>query len=205
MKRELKVKVCGMRQSDNIKAVEEAGADLIGFILYDRSPRFVSEVPTYLPTKAERVGVFVDAGEDYIRDMAYNFSLSFVQLHGNETPELCETLREDGLNIIKALPVKSASDLDATKRYEGCCDYLLFDTKCDTYGGSGVTFDWKILDTYRGETPFLLSGGITPDHVESILAITHPLLYGVDLNSGFEIEPALKDAEKIKEFIDKLK
>ena len=198
------VKVCGMRQPENIRAVEQAGADWIGLICYDRSPRFVSSVPSYLPQHSKRIGVFVN--EDYagITHRAHELSLDYQQLHGKETPELSKKLHEEGFRLIKAFALRKASDLECTYAYAPYCDYFLFDTRCEGYGGSGKRFDWSILTGYKGETPFLLSGGIRPENAEAIRNFRHPRFAGIDLNSGFEIEPGLKDVDKLKNFIQQI-
>lgn len=195
------VKVCGMRQPENIRDVEQAGADWMGFICYDRSPRFVSSIPSYLPQQSKRVGVFVN--EDYagITHRAHELSLDYLQLHGKETPELCKKLHEEGFRLIKAFALRKASDLERTYAYAPYCDYFLFDTPCHGYGGSGQSFEWSILKDYQGNTPFLLSGGICPESLPALSGFCHPRWAGIDLNSGFETAPAQKDAEKLTYFI----
>ena len=199
------VKVCGMRQPENIRAVEQAGADWIGLICYDRSPRFVSSVPSYLPKHSKRIGVFVN--EDYagITHRAHELSLDYLQLHGKETPELCKKLHEEGFRLIKAFALRKASDLECTYAYAPYCDYFLFDTPCHGYGGSGQSFDWSILGNYKGNTPFLLSGGINPGSAAAIRKFRHPLFAGIDLNSGFETAPAQKDAKQLASFIEQFR
>ena len=134
-----------------------------------------------------------------------NGGLDYLQLHGHESPDTCRTLRERGYAIIKAFPIADEEDLKMTADYEGRADYFLFDTKCSGYGGSGRRFDWSVLSGYKGRTPFLLGGGIAPDSVEAVRNFRHPKLAGIDLNSGFETAPGIKDAEKLKTFIDKIK
>ena len=187
------VKVCGMRQPENIRAVEQAGADWIGLICYDRSPRFVSSVPSYLPQHSKRIGVFVN--EDY----------AGITLHGKETPELCKKLHEEGFRLIKAFALRKASDLECTYAYAPYCDYFLFDTPCHGYGGSGQSFDWSILGNYKGDTPFLLSGGIRPESLPALSGFHHPRWAGIDLNSGFETAPAQKDAKQLASFIEQFR
>ena len=199
------VKVCGMRQPENIRAVEQAGADWIGLICYDRSPRFVSSVPSYLPQHSKRIGVFVN--EDYagITHRAHELSLYYLQLHGKETPELCKKLHEEGFRLIKAFALRKASDLECTYAYAPYCDYFLFDTPCHGYGGSGQSFDWSILGNYKGDTPFLLSGGIRPESLPALSGFHHPRWAGIDLNSGFETAPAQKDAKQLASFIEQFR
>lgn len=202
------VKVCGMREPHNIRAVESAGADWMGFILYPRSPRYVDRRPDCLPVRARRIGVFVDAAATEIAVRTEEFGLHAVQLHGHESPEFCTALRgtlPDGTLLIKALHIACTGDMRRAAEYEDVCDYLLFEPPSDTYGGSGKRFDWSLLDNYRGSLPFILSGGIGPDAAEALAALHHPRWAGVDLNSRFETAPAVKDAELLKEFIHKIK
>lgn len=246
----MKVKVCGMRDADNIRAVSQLGVDMIGFIFYPKSPRYVQMlssmagiIPDYseerfknlrpqeeksetlegrmtttetsdaTPTKQPaRVGVFVDDMPQNIVTRVYNYHLDYIQLHGNEPRETIENLRatldpdiQPGIKIIKAISVSSAEDIQKYKEYVGAVDLFLFDTKCKTVGGSGEQFDWQVLEHYDGETPFLLSGGIGPEDVNRVKAFHHPKCIGIDLNSKFEIEPALKDVEKLKEFLKEIK
>ena len=199
------VKVCGMRDADNIRQVEECGADWMGFIFFSRSPRFVAEVPHYLPSKQKRVGVFVNASYDEIKARVEAFGLDAVQLHGAEKADLCMRLRNDGLTVVKAFSLRSAADVQQTDGYIGACDYFLFDTPTAAYGGSGRMFDWTLLQAYKGPTPFLLSGGLTPDSLEALVAFSHSQWAGIDLNSGFETQPALKNPQALKSFISKFR
>ena len=199
------IKVCGMTLGENIREVESLGVDLIGNIFYPKSPRCVQSVPDYLPAAAARVGVFVDVPveEVMVQDIRYRFG--YVQLHGNETPDYCCTLKNLGFKLIKAFSISEAADLEKTSQYEGLCEYYLFDTKTPGYGGSGNSFDWTVLDAYSGRTPFLLSGGIGPDSAAALKAFSHHALAGYDLNSRFETAPGVKSAGQIKTFLEKLK
>lgn len=195
------VKVCGMREPDNIRDVEALHPDMMGFICWDKSPRYVTAVPSYMP-KCLRVCVFVNPSFNYALQMADSLKADYLQLHGSETPDFCQELKQaTGLKIIKAISIANPADIEKSKKYQGVADILLFDTKCATVGGSGVKFDWSVLENYDGTTPFLLSGGITPGDAEAILSITHPMFAGVDLNSGFESSPAVKEISKLKNFI----
>ena len=194
-----KVKVCGMREAENIREVEALGVDLMGFIFWPKSSRYVSERPDYLPTKCKRVGVFVDEDIEKVKHIADDYALGYIQLHGHESPEYCVLLK--GHKLIKAFNIATKEDLEATKPYEGLVDYFLFDTKGKSVGGNGEKFDWTVLEAYQGNTPFLLSGGIGPDDAERVKAINHPKCIGIDLNSRFETAPAIKDVNKLKEFI----
>jgi phosphoribosylanthranilate isomerase len=190
-----------MRDGENIRAVERLGIDMMGFICWPRSPRYVSEVPAYLP-QCERVGVFVNQSLDEIQKRMETFGFSYIQLHGSESAEFCQAVREKtGCKVIKAISISSEADLALAGQYEGSVDLLLFDTKCTSFGGSGKQFNWDILSEYRGPLPFLLSGGIGPEDAERLRQFHHDKSLGFDINSRFEIEPGIKDTEKIRTFI----
>ncbi len=196
------VKVCGMREADNIRAVEQLGIDWMGFIFWPKSSRYVSERPAYLPERCKRVGVFVDADMAEMLGKADSFGLDIMQLHGKEAAETCRLLKEaTGKTVVKALNIATEDDLLLAKDYEGVADYLLFDTKAQMVGGNGKKFDWSVLQHYEGATPFILSGGIGPDDAARVKAFHHPMMAGIDLNSRFETEPALKDVKKLKSFL----
>ncbi len=211
-----------MRDADNIRDISALGVDMIGLIFYPPSPRYVQQfssgagiIPDYAPDMGKtplRVGVFVDDMPQNIVTRVYNYKLDYIQLHGNEPRETLENLRatidpdiKPKIKIIKAISVSSAEDIKKYKEYVGAADLFLFDTKCKTVGGSGEQFDWQVLLAYDGDVPFLLSGGIGPDDAELIKNFHHPKCIGIDLNSKFEIEPALKDVEKLKQFLVKVK
>lgn len=211
-----------MRDADNIRDISALGVDMIGLIFYPPSPRYVQQfssgagiIPDYAPDMGKtplRVGVFVDDMPQNIVTRVYNYKLDYIQLHGNEPCETLENLRatidpdiKPNIKIIKAISVSSAEDIKKYKEYVGAADLFLFDTKCKTVGGSGEQFDWQVLQAYDGDVPFLLSGGIGPDDAERVRNFHHPKCIGIDLNSKFEIEPALKDVEKLKQFLVKVK
>lgn len=191
-----------MRDAENIREVEALGIDLIGFIFWSKSSRYVSEKPDYLPTNCKRVGVFVDENIEVVKKIAQDYALDYIQLHGNETPDYCALLK--GHKLIKAFNIATAEDFVKTKPYEGLVNYFLFDTKGKSVGGNGEKFDWSVLDDYHGTTPFILSGGIGPDDAERVRAFHHPQLAGIDLNSKFEDAPALKNIQKLKTFLEQL-
>ena len=197
------IKVCGMREADNIREVEALGVDWLGLIFWPKSSRYVSERPDYLPQHVKRVGVFVDENLDTVRKKADDYALDLIQLHGSESPDYIRALKAS-CSIIKAFSIATADDLEQTKDYEGLVDYFLFDTKGPSVGGNGVQFNWDVLKDYHGKTPFLLSGGIGPDDAERIQAFHHPQCIGIDLNSRFELSPGLKDINKLKQFIQVL-
>lgn len=194
-----------MREPGNIREVERLGVDWMGFIFWERSSRYVSKKPTYLPTKQKRVGVFVDADIKEILEKVEEYHLDIIQLHGKESPAYIQTLRplcgDRVAAIIKALNIATREDLEQTKPYEGMVDYFLFDTKAKMVGGNGTKFDWSVLTEYKGTTPFILSGGIGPDDADKVKAFRHPRLAGIDLNSRFETAPGVKDIEQLKHFI----
>ena len=195
-----------MREAQNISTVEALGIDWMGLIFYPPSSRYVTEVPGYLP-RCKRVGVFVDADLDFIARRVTQFGLNLVQLHGNESPDFCKQIRTQfpGLGIIKVFSIRTIEELQRTAQYEGLADYFLFDTFCKEKGGSGRMFDHSILNSYKGNTPFLLSGGLSLENMADIQDFSHPCLHGYDLNSRFEISPALKDADKLREFINQIR
>ena len=197
------VKVCGMRDAENIRALEALGIDMMGFIFWPKSSRYVSERPAYLPTSSQRVGVFVDESIDKVMQYAAAFQLDVIQLHGGESPEYVSRLK--GLKVIKAFNIATADDLKQVKLYEGLADCFLFDAKGRSVGGNGTQFDWDVLQGYTGKTPFLLSGGIGPDDAGRITDFEHPRCIGIDLNSRFETAPGLKDVDKLKAFLEKVK
>ena len=215
-----------MRDAQNIREVSQLGVDMIGMIFYPKSPRYVEMqsshagiIPDYAKEDINiksakspvRVGVFVDDMVQNIVTRVVNYHLDYVQLHGNEPREMCENLRltldpdiRPGIKIIKAISVSDASDIQKYKEYVGAVDLFLFDTKCKTVGGSGQQFDWQVLEQYDGEVPFLLSGGIGPEDTSRLHAFHHPKCIGIDLNSRFEIEPGVKDVEKLKGFLNEM-
>lgn len=197
------IKVCGMRDAANIRELELLDIDWMGFIFYPGSPRYVGRSLDYIPSKVKKIGVFVDQDLQIVREKAKQNKLDAIQLHGSEPPRYCIDLHEEGYKVIKSFGIDEdglipLAQLDA---YEGKCDYFLFDRKTTLHGGSGRKFDWSRLSDYQGDTPFLLSGGISPEDVEEIKSFVHPCFAGIDINSRFEIEPALKDIELIKKFI----
>lgn len=208
MIRNLKLKVCGMRDPHNIAEVAALAPDYMGFIFYEKSPRYAGnlapEVVYILPSSICRVGVFVNASQEEIETTVRKYRLDRVQLHGAESPELCNALRKV-CPVVKAISVRDAADVqESTRRYEGAVDYLLFDTKTPLYGGSGEQFDWSSLDSYDGGTEFFLSGGIGLDDAQRLHGLDMPLLHAVDINSRFETEPGVKDTVKLERFFREL-
>ena len=201
------IKVCGMREPENIRAVEALGIDLMGFIFWPRSSRYVGEKPSYLPRNCRRVGVFVDAALPDILTAVEDFRLDMIQLHGHESPEAIATLkaRIPGVRVVKSLAVAGLEDLEQTEAYADVCDAFLFDTKGRLPGGNGRQFDWCVLQRYQGRLPFLLSGGIGPDDAQRIRAFQVPGRLGIDRNSRFETGPGVKDVDALRTFIETIR
>lgn len=231
------IKVCGMRDAQNIREVAGLDIDMMGFIFWPRSSRFVPMIssqagiiPDYSPERLsravnadgsvgyvfpkhiKRVGVFVDEMPQTIITYVYNYSLDYIQLHGQETPTLIDNLRRSivpdiapSIKIIKAFGISSPDDLAQCEAYEGHADLFLFDTRTPLKGGSGQQFDWSVLQAYHGSTPFLLSGGIGPDDAQRVKAFHHPQCIGIDVNSKFETAPAMKNVELLRPFIKQIK
>jgi len=202
----LKIKVCGMKFTQNREEVEKLPIDFLGFIFYPKSKRFVGENTDsgLFNSEKTKVGVFVDENAFEILGLAKNFGFEFVQLHGKENPKTCQLLRNQGVKVIKAFNLNESFKFEKLQDYKTTVDYFLFDTKTDLPGGSGQKFNWEILKKYTGNVPFFLSGGINPDDAEKIKQLEHPQLFGIDLNSGFEDEPGLKNSEKLGKFIAKI-
>lgn len=194
-----------MRDSENILAVDKLGVDWMGFIFYPKSSRYVDTVPNKMPINAKRVGVFVNEEITVVKQISSKFSLDIIQLHGNESPSFCSELSIGGFTVMKAFSVDDVFPSSLVKSYQHTCKYFLFDTKTESFGGSGKKFDWGILSDYDGETPFLLSGGLSIEDANELLNINHPKLIGLDVNSKFEVSPALKDISKIEHFIKQIK
>ena len=202
-----KIKICGMTQPDNIKAVLMLKPDFMGFIFYPHSPRCITGKidPSFIQSIASNVittGVFVDESPDVILQTAKAHRLRAIQLHGSETPEDCETLQREGLTVIKAFGIKTAADLLQTERYAACSDYFLFDTQSQNHGGTGQSFDWSVLKTLPLTKPWLLGGGISPANISEAAATG---CHALDLNSRFEIEPGIKDINSLKEAIKQIR
>jgi len=190
-----------MREPANIRAVAELGPDLMGFIFYPRSPRYVGEdfVMPLLPETLQKTGVFVKAPADQVLELAQKYGLDYVQLHSDETPEYCAEMREAGLKVLKAFAVDASFDFEELKAFEGIADYFLFDTKGDGYGGHGKTFDRNILNNYTLDTPFFIAGGISNDNIGELLNYSHPMFKGVDVNSRYEVSAGVKDVGALRE------
>ncbi|MXN89964.1 phosphoribosylanthranilate isomerase [Flavobacterium sp. Sd200] len=195
------IKVCGLADNESSRQVAKLdGIHYLGFIFYDKSKRFTNES---LETDKQKVGVFVNAPSEYITEQIQKHGLNTVQLHGNENAEFIKQLPKT-VQIIKAFGIAAKEDLDAAKLYDGLVDYFLFDTKSNNHGGTGTSFNWQVLDSYKGNTPFLLSGGIGLDSVEKLKKFSHPKLAGYDLNSRFETAPKIKDVNLLVQFLKEM-
>ncbi|MHB8206226.1 phosphoribosylanthranilate isomerase [Mucilaginibacter sp.] len=204
----MKIKVCGLRDPGNIEQVVKLRPNYIGFIFYDKSPRFVNEIPVELlkaiPTTVAKTAVFVNETAENIETLIAKYNFDAIQLHGNESPAFC-ALFKGRVKVIKAFGLSTDFDFTELYPYVDHVDLFLFDTKTSSHGGSGETFDWTILDKYDLDKPFFLSGGLSLDNLDEVKNITHPQFYGVDLNSRFEIEPGLKNINKLETAFNLLK
>lgn len=201
----MKIKVCGMRLASNIKDLGALEIDFMGFIFYNKSSRNVAKLPLInIPKNIQRVGVFVNSSIAEIEQRAREFNLDYIQLHGDETPEFCEELQKKGYMLFKAFAVDDNFDFKVLEAYEEACAYFLLDAKGHSYGGNGIQFDWKILNQYTSKKPFFLSGGIDLKSIQSVLNLELPQLYGIDVNSKFELSPAVKDISKIKKLVKEI-
>ncbi len=195
-----------MRDPDNIASLAGLKPDLLGFIFYPGSKRYVLDKIKNLhslniASDIERVGVFVNEKYDQILEYTQHFGITTVQLHGVESREECLKLKQAGYKVIKAILIGEESDLQQCNGYSEVADIFLFDTKSEQYGGTGKKFDWSVLQSYNLQVPFLISGGISANDIPDLSNFVHPYFLGVDINSKFEVEPGLKDVEKVKEFI----
>lgn len=213
----MKIKVCGMRDPDNLRELSALPVDYVGFIFYEKSKRYAerAELSDWLQAnpalfaQVARTGVFVNAEVDYLLNIVHDYQLDFVQLHGNESPGYCQELQLlwsvrtiKTPRLIKAFSVNADFDFGLTEAYASSCELFIFDTGGQAaHGGTGVKWDWQKLAAYHGETPFLLSGGIGPEDVARVQAVAHPQLLGLDLNSRFESAPGVKDIAKLRAFL----
>src|SRR5215217_6480422 len=204
----MKIKVCGLRQQDNIEKVVALQPNFIGFIFYEKSPRFVGEeldeeYIKSIPQNIKKVGVFVNASPGNILNMVKKYDLQYAQLHGNEMPDICRSIRQKGVSVIKAFSINEQFNFAMLNNYKSFCDLFLFDSAGANPGGNGTSFDWNLLKKYDNEKPFFLSGGIGMDNIEEIIELSKTLpVYGIDVNSKFEIEPGIKDIAKLGELFN---
>lgn len=206
----MKIKVCGLTDPGNVLAVAETKPDYMGFIFYRGSVRFIGEEPdpwlfNCVPQGAKKVGVFVDEKINKILASSVTAGLEIIQLHGNENDKTCSELKSSGLVVIKSFSIGRDFRFESLTKYLPVCDYFLFDTKSEIYGGSGKKFNWSKLEEYTFDKPFFLSGGIGPDDSGEIEKISNHALYAIDINSRFETVPGIKDGSLVKRFINELK
>ena len=202
----MKLKICGMKYNDNISLISKLNPDYMGFIFYDKSKRFFDNEPIPRVNKnIKKVGVFVDPEIEYLNFIIKKYSLDLVQLHGNEKPDFISQIQD--VKIIKAFSIDKNFNFNSTENYMKC-DYFLFDTKGKLPGGNGISFDWKILTSYKFNKPYFLSGGIGLHNIEQLKDFFSSTIskycFAVDINSHFEIEYAKKDYELIKKFKNEL-
>jgi len=199
----MKLKVCGLRNDENIAEVLKLKPNYIGFILWEPSPRFTETPPTVeIPAGTEKVGVFVNAEQDYIRRMNDRFNFDLIQLHGSENPEYCQRLADEGFRVIKAFGVFDRFEFSILEHYKAACEFFLFDTKGKLPGGNGFAFNWNLLKKYETDVPYFLSGGISPEHAPFLREAEGKLsAHAIDINSRFEVEPGLKDLAKLDPFV----
>ena len=210
----MNIKVCGITQFKQLQQLEALNIDYAGLIFYKDSPRYIGDKITGKQIKdadfdIKKVGVFVDPGYSELLDAIDEYGLDIVQLHGNETPEMCEELSGE-VEVIKAFRISGDKSIDIDEMvadYDEVCDYYLFDTAGlkESFGGTGQQFDWGILKKAKIEKPFFLSGGIGPDDAAKVKAFTHPDFFAVDVNSKFELSPGLKDMASILKFLQAFK
>ncbi len=206
----MKIKVCGMKYSENIQTIAELNPDYLGFIFYNKSPRFAlskldSNQLIKLDPNIKKVGVFVDESYENILRICCDYKIEMVQLHGFESPQFCLKLKKLGLRVIKAFGVDEGFNFKELELYSFSCDFFLFDTKTSKHGGSGRKFDWNCLKTYQMKMPFFLSGGISSEDLDEIKNLNLENLYAIDVNSRFEIKPGLKDPEKVNLLINEIR
>ncbi|MGQ0829375.1 MAG: phosphoribosylanthranilate isomerase [Bacteroidota bacterium] len=197
----MKLKVCGLKYKENIEQVAVLHPDYMGFIFYPGSKRFVGNdfVMPNISSNIKKVGVFVNATVDEIKEKVIKYKLDLVQLHGDESSQFCAQIKPI-VKVMKAFGINETFDFKILESYKNSCDYFLFDTKTSEYGGSGKQFDWTILKSYNNDIPFFLSGGLDLKNINNLQLTTCNLQpFAIDVNSKFEIEPGLKDIEKLKQ------
>ncbi len=195
-----------MREQENVSQVAELKPDWMGFIFDKNSPRYFLNAKNKADLKnispaIKTVGGFVNEDVNEIRKKVEQYQLKAVQLHGEEPPEFCQQIQQSGVSVIKAFRVNEYFDFTVTERYTPHVDYFLFDTKGRQPGGTGIRFNWQLLEGKRFAKPFLLSGGISSEYMEEIKSFHHPDFIGIDINSKFEISPGLKDVTLIRTFL----
>lgn len=200
----MKLKVCGLKDEANIEDVISTSPDFVGFIFYEKSPRFVHDLDSEFVRNlsgVKKVGVFVNADMDFIIDQVEKFGLDHVQLHGDESVEFAKSLKDVGISVIKVFRVKDTLP-EEMDEFKPLADLFLFDTMTSEFGGSGRQFDWSILNGINH--PFLLSGGVGANDISKIKSLDFEYLVGLDVNSKVEVSPGVKDVNLIKEVKERL-
>jgi phosphoribosylanthranilate isomerase len=205
-------KICGLRTSETVDCAVEAGASMVGFVFFPPSPRSISiadasTLVARVPVGIKKVALTVNADDDFLREIAENTGIDIFQLHGNEQPERVFEIRHTfGLPVIKALPVEDRVDLMVARGYDAVVDYFLFDSKpprdASRPGGNATAFDWSLLKRFSLAKPWLLAGGLTPQNVSQAVEISGAQM--VDVSSGVEDAPGVKNLDKIRSFLSAL-
>ncbi len=199
MRKDFIIKVCGMKEEQNIMQLSELPIQYIGHIFYSKSARYAADILNLkLPSNIKKTGVFVNSDLKEITDLIDKLSLGAIQLHGEERAELAESLKTKGVEVIKAFGIDENFNWQQLDPFINIVDYFLFDTKSSAYGGTGKTFNWEKLHEYPYNVPYFLSGGLSTDNLNEALKFDDDRLVGLDLNSKFETEPGIKDIEKLK-------
>ncbi|HEV8269887.1 MAG TPA: phosphoribosylanthranilate isomerase [Chitinophagaceae bacterium] len=210
----MNIKVCGITQFKQLQQLDALNIDYAGLIFYKDSPRYMGGKITGKQIKdadfdIKKVGVFVNPTYSELLDAIDEYGLDIVQLHGNETPEMCEELSGE-VEVIKAFRIAGDESINIDEMvmpYDAACDFYLFDTAGlkESFGGTGKQFDWSILKKAKIEKPFFLSGGIGPDDAQKVKAFKHPDFFAIDVNSKFELAPGIKDMAAILKFLQGFK
>ena len=206
MVNQLLIKVCGITEQQNMQSVLELPIDYVGHIFYQKSKRFLAQpIPQQIPQNIKKTGVFVNSTLQEIKTTIQNHQLNAIQLHGEESIDLVKSLKNENLEIIKVFGIDDQFDWQTISPFLDVVDYLLFDTKSKDFGGTGITFNWEKLQDYPFDKPYFLSGGISLDNIYEAACFQDKRCIGLDLNSKFEIEPGLKDIEKLKKALKIIK
>ncbi|MCF6128872.1 phosphoribosylanthranilate isomerase [Flavobacterium sp. AS60] len=205
----MKIKICGMKFTENISEIVELQPDYLGFIFYEKSPRnFENTIPN-IDKSIQKVGVFVNASFEIIQEKVKQHELDLVQLHGDESPEFCHLLLQNKFKVIKAFSIDNQFNFNTLNNYTNYCDHFLFDTKGTNYGGNGITFDWSVLENYHLDKPYFLSGGIGAENIEEVKSFLSKdyskNCIAIDCNSKLELSPGLKSTEKTNQLINAFK
>ncbi len=204
------IKVCGLKYQENIEELSLLNLDMMGFIFYAKSKRFVGNtleksILKDLPEHIKKIAVVVNETIENCIAIMQEYPFDYLQLHGDESATYCAQIKSEGIAVIKAFSVDEQFDFQLTTAYEPHCDYFLFDTKGKEKGGNGVAFDWSVLNNYMGKLPFILSGGLGPSNIERATQIPHKKMIGLDINSQLEESPALKSVPLTAEIINYVK